>query len=94
MGEITEYLREKYSKSRNNEAKELMDKQRVKTAILSACDEHLVDAGDIFEFEVSGKDLQYAVSVIVEEPIKSKYTINQISETLFTARLNEIDFEI
>lgn len=91
MGEITEYLKEKYSKSRNNETQELMNKQRVKNTILSVCDKYLIDADDELTFEVEGKDIQYAVVVIVEEPIISKYDIAQISNTLFVAKLKELE---
>lgn len=89
MGEILEYLKERYTKPKTNQA--LLAKQRVKNSILSVCDTNLVDADDVLTFEVLGTDLQYAVSVIVEEPLKSKYEINQISETLFTAKLREVD---
>lgn len=91
MGEIAEYLREKYSKSHNRETQELINKQRVKNSILSVCDEHLEDADDIFEFEVVGRDIQYAVIVIVEEPLCSKYNIQQKSDTIFVAQLKEIE---
>ena len=90
MGELLEILKEKYSKSTNETTKELMNKQRVKNSILSVCD-ILDDSDDTLTFEVSKQDLPYAVSVVVEEPLKSKYNINQISETLFVAQLKEID---
>lgn len=91
MGEISEYLKEKYSKSHNSETQELMNKQRVKNSILSVCDEFLEDADDVLTFEAVGKDIQYAIAVIVEEPIKSKYNISQISDTLFVAQLKEVE---
>ena len=91
MGEISEYLKEKYLKSRNSETKEHMHKQKVKNYILSMCDEHLEEANEEFIFEVIGKDLTYAVIVINEEPLFSKYEIMQISDTLFSARLREVE---
>lgn len=91
MGEITEYLKEKYSKSHNSESKEMMNKQRVKNQILSACDTYLQDVDDEFTFEVLGNDIQYAVVVIGEEPIVSKYHIVQSTNTLFIAKLREFE---
>lgn len=91
MGEITEYLKEKYSKSHNNETQDLINKQRVKNKIIAECDKYLIDTDDELTFEVRGKDLQYAVIVIVEEPLVSKYIITQLSETLFSARLRELE---
>ena len=91
MGEISEYLKEKYTKSHNSEVQELMNKQRVKNSILSLCEAHLEDPGDSLTFEVVGKDIQYAVVAIVEEPIVSRFDIAQIDETLFTASLKELE---
>lgn len=91
MGEITEYLKEKYTKSHNNETQELISKQRVKSTILSVCDTYLKEANDVVTFEVIGKDIQYVAIVVVEEPLKSKYEINQISDSLFTAKLREFE---
>jgi len=91
MGEITEYLKEKYAKSHNSQTQELINKQRVKNSILSACDTHLKEAGDKLLFEVVGKDLQYVAIVVIEEPLKSKYEISQESDSLFSAKLREIE---
>jgi len=71
MGEITEYLKEKYAKSHNSQTQELINKQRVKNSILSACDTHLKEAGDKLLFEVVGKDLQYVAIVVIEIERKS-----------------------
>lgn len=91
MGEISEYLKEKYFRSHNSETKEHMYKQKVKNAILNICDDNLEDEDDELIFEVVGKDLTYAVSVINEEPIYSKYIITQKSDTLFSAKLRSIE---
>lgn len=91
MGEILEYLKEKYTKSHNSETQELINKQRVKNTVLFACDTHLKDADDVLTFEVIGKDLQYIAMVVVEEPLKSKYEIHQKSDSLFSAKLREIE---
>lgn len=91
MGEISEYLKEKYFRFHNSETKEHMYKQKVKNAILNICDDNLEDEDDELIFEVVGKDLTYAVSVINEEPIYSKYIITQTSDTLFSAKLRSIE---
>lgn len=91
MGEFMEYFREKYSKNHNNETREIMNKQRVKNEILMQCEKYLVEAGDEYVFEVLPKELPYAVAVITEEPLKSRFIINQISESLFVAKLQEVE---
>ena len=90
MGELTDYFLERFKKS-DSETKDKMNKQKVKNAISSICEQYLLDADDVLEFEVSNKDLPYAVEVIYEEPIRSKYVINQISATMFSAVLKEIE---
>ena len=39
MGELTDYLKERYLKSNTSETKDMMQKQKVKNAIMSVCDE-------------------------------------------------------
>lgn len=91
MGELTEYIKEKYFKKNSNESKDLMQRQKVKNAIQTICDSKITGPDEMLEFEISPKDLPYATEVIMEEPIKSKYDIVQTSETLFIARLKVLD---
>ena len=91
MGELSEYIRERFAKSSNDETKDLMNKQRVKNSILQVCEKHLQDEDDVLTFEVLPKDLPYVVSVIMEEPLKSRYIINQISNNLFAAKLSILE---
>ena len=91
MGEISEYLKEKYMKNKGSNQKDLMNKQRVKNALLRSCEEHVLEPDDKYTFEVLPNDLQYVLSSVMEEPIKSRYIITQISNTLFVAELQEID---
>lgn len=91
MGELLDYFKEKYSSSDKNKSKGLMEKQRVRTAIEGVCEKYLKDTGDTFVFEVSPKDLPYAVMVIAEEPLISKYSIVQISESMFSSQLKTLD---
>lgn len=90
MGELLEYFKSKYKKNVSS-SEDQMIKTNVKNTISDLCDEHLQDIGDVFQFEVLPKDLPYVVTVIDEEPLKSKYIINQISKTLFEAILREVE---
>lgn len=90
MGELTEYFKQKYSKNDSKSDDQLI-RTSVKNKISDLCEEYLKDAEDTFEFEVLQKELPYAVSVIYEEPLKTKYEINQIDKSLFVAKLREIE---
>ena len=90
MGELFDYFSEKFKKN-TSATEEQMMRIRVKNAISDLCDEYLKGVGSIFTFEVLPKDLPYAVMVINEEPLKSKYIINQIGKTLFQAELREVE---
>ena len=91
MGELLDYIKSKYIKNDSSETKDLMQKQKVKNGILNVCDSKLKDIDELLTFEVLPSDLQYVAEVIDEEPLKSKYQIIQVSETLFTARLRELE---
>lgn len=91
MSEFTEALKAKYTKQRNSEIADKMAKQRVKVSILTLCDTYIKQSGDVLIFECSKNDLQYVVVAINEDPLKSKYVIQQLSETLFSSRLVELD---
>lgn len=92
--ELFDYLKERYSKGSDKDATlEQMNRQRVKNTISDLCKKYLTDAGQIFKFEVSQKDLPYVIVAIEEEPLRSMYDIMQVSETLFTASLKELSFD-
>lgn len=90
MGELMEYVKERYSKNDRSDTKDMMDKQRIKNSILAVCDNH-IKGEDSLVFEVLPSGLQYAVAVVTEEPLRSKYDILQISDTLFMARLRSVE---
>lgn len=90
MGELTEYFKSRYTKEKNYSEDQIL-KTRIKNTISDLCQENLKEVGSIFTFEVLPKDLSYAIMVIDEEPIKSKYDIVQVSKTLFQAMLREVD---
>ena len=93
MSELLDYLKEKYSKNNDKDVTlEQMNRQRIKNTISAVCKQYLVEAGQVFQFEVSKKDLPYAIIAIDEEPLKSMYDIIQVDETLFVASLKEISF--
>lgn len=91
MGELLEYLKERYMGSKNSEARDLMQRQKVKNAILQACETHIKEPEDTFTFEILPSDLPYATEVVDEEAISSKYQITQTSATLFVAKLKVIE---
>lgn len=91
MSEFTEALKTRYSKQRNSEIADKMAKQRVKVSILTLCDTYIKQAEDHFIFECNKNDLQHVVVAINEDPLKSKYFIQQIAETLFDASLIAVD---
>lgn len=91
MGELLDYIKDRYSKQDRSVTQDMMERTKVKNAICDTCDAHLTEAGTEFQFEVASKDLPHAVSVILEEPLRSKYDIVQISPTIFSARLKEIE---
>ena len=93
MGELAEFFKEKYINKSNIEARDIMQKQKVKNKILELCDKHLSSSKDIFIFEILPNDLPYAVSVIVEEPLVSKYVINQVSNSIFVVRLRVMNIK-
>lgn len=91
MGEFSNYLKERYFKNNKQETKDMMLQQHIKNAIWDMCEQY-VDDGEELVFEVLPKDLPYAITVLNEEPIASKYMIFQVSETLFSAKLRELEF--
>ena len=68
-----------------------MAKQRVKVSILTLCDTYIKEAGQELVFECNKNDLQHVLVAINEDPLKSKFFIHQISETLFNASLIELE---
>lgn len=94
MGELFDYFKEKYSKAGSRSAmQDSIAKQRIKNNIVSVCERYLTEAGAQFTFEVNESDLPYALAVIDEEPLRSRYNIIQTGATLLCASLKEIDIE-
>lgn len=91
MGELLDYIKGRYLKSDSSETKDLMQKQKVKNGILNVCDNYIDSSDELLTFEVLPSDLQYVAEILDEEPLKSKYQIIQVSETLFTAKLREME---
>lgn len=89
MGELLNYFSEKFKKQ-TPYSEDQMAKTLVSNTIMDLCDEYLTEIGDVFTFEVLPKDLTYAVMVIQEEPLKSKYDIMQSGKSLFRASIKEV----
>lgn len=90
MGYLSQYFKERFSKS-TSDSKDIMSRQRVKNSVVSACEKYLVNDEDTFVFEALKSELPYVVSVITDDYIKGRYSINQISDSLFTATLQKVD---
>lgn len=90
MGQIMSLLKKRYSRPKENT--NLIRQMGIATKIDNLCTKYLKEVDDVFTFEVTGDDVAYAVIVIEEEPLINKFVINQISETLFQARLRRVSF--
>lgn len=90
MGQIFSLLQKRYSRPKENT--NLIRQMGISTKIDNLCTKYLKEVDDVFTFEVTGDDVAYAVIVIEEEPLINKFVINQISETLFQARLRRVSF--
>lgn len=90
MGQILSLLQKRYSRPKENT--NLIRQMGIATKIDNLCTKYLKEVDDVFTFEVTGDDVAYAVIVIEEEPLINKFVINQISETLFQARLRRVSF--
>lgn len=91
MDKIFSILKKRYFKPKVSN--ETLKKTSIANKIDELCSQYLKDASDILTFEVTDtEDSQYAIIVITEEPLISKYIISQIDETCFEARLRVINF--
>lgn len=95
MGELLDYIKERYSRAGDRgEIQESMNRQRVKNSIVEICEKYLKNSGDEFTFEVLGRDLSYALIVIAEEPLSSRYDFVQVDESIFKATMKSFDLDL
>lgn len=87
MREVWEIIKERYFSFGKSVSTNLLERVKVRNALLKLCEEHLETADDVLIFEVMTSSLPFAVAVINDEIIESQYQIVQISETLFEARM-------
>ena len=87
MREVWEIIKERYFSFGKSVSTNLLERVKVRNALLKLCEEHLETADDVLTFEVMASSLPFAVAVINDEIIESQYQIVQISETLFEARM-------
>ena len=88
MGELLDYVKSRYSK--NNNSADLKRKVIVKNKLQEVCDSYLENADDVLEIEVLPDSLQYILLSIDEEPLRSKYVFNQLSESIFQVKPREV----
>lgn len=87
LEELWEIIQEKWFGLSKQTGENTLEKVRVRDTIIRMCDEHLHEAEDVFILEIMPNSLPYAVSVLDDPILSSRYTIVQISETLFEARM-------
>lgn len=91
--ELAGYVKSKYTKKAEKTAiQEMMTRQKIKTTIEEMLEEYLKEVGQVFTFEVSPNDLKYIPVVLSDEPLVSTYDFIQINESMFSAKLKEIEF--
>ena len=94
-GSIIQVLKDRYR--RNDDSKEVLQRSLgVTNYIDKLCEANLRFPEDEIVFEVTGRDLEYAVDVIHRAPLSERYDIVQLNtdqevKTLFRARLKTID---
>ena len=87
MREVWEIIKERYFSFGKSVSSNLLERVKVRNALLKLCEEYLHNSDDVLVFEVMASSLPFAVAVINDEIIASQYQIVQISETLFEARM-------
>lgn len=87
MKEVLEIISEKYFSSGKVETASQLERVKVRNAIIKLCDQHLKDFEDVLLFEVMPLSLSHAVSVLNDQILTSKYSVIQVDETLFEARM-------
>lgn len=78
-----------FKKKKNNNA--LLEKNKVRSTIENMCKEYLVDFDDVLTFEALPTALDNTLAVITEPELNEKYEFYQEDETIFCARLRELD---
>jgi hypothetical protein len=87
MREVWEIIKERYFSFGKSVSSNLLERVKVRNALLKLCEEYLHNSDDVLVFEVMASSLPFAVAVINDEIIASQYQIVQVSETLFEARM-------
>lgn len=87
---VFEVLKENMSK-KDNSSSERLERNRVRATIETMCEDRLKDSSDILTFEALPSAINDVISVLEEPVLQEKYDFVQISETLFSIRLKELD---
>lgn len=91
MLEVWEIIKDRYLSFGKSNSSTQLERVKVRNAILKLCEENLQDANDILTFEVMRNSLPFAVAVLNDEVLESQYTVVQIAETLFEARMAVVE---
>ena len=91
MREVWEILKDRYFSFGKSNSSQQLERVKVRNALLRLCEENLNDPDDILTFEVMKQSLPFAVAVLNDDVLESQFTIVQISETLFEARMTILE---
>lgn len=89
LSELSEYFKEKYSKKRLK-TEDLKRKTQVKNQIVALVKKYL-KPGDTLIIEALPKDLDYAMVVFNEEPLRTEVRMEQTAENLFAVKMIELE---
>lgn len=87
MKEVWEIIVEKYFSFGRSVSSNQLARVKVRNAIANLCDEYLTSPDMVLKFEILPSSLPYAVEVLSDETLTSKYVLQQVSESCFEARL-------
>lgn len=90
MSEFSNYRKEKRREKKNNSEFKLAE-SKIIDEIEVLLTEHLNEGIREHIFEVDLKFVQYVIEVIDSQPLSDKYIITQISPTMFSCKLKEIE---
>ena len=74
--------------NKDTESAKNLDKNRIKVEIENACELHLNEASEVFQFEVNPRELDHVITII-ELGLINKYDIFQVDRRLFNVRVRE-----
>lgn len=87
---VFDVLKEKMVR-KDNSSSERLERNKVRAAIETMCEDRLKTSSDILTFEALPNAIDDVIYILEEPVISEKYAYQQISETLFMIKLKELD---